>query len=601
MIDIVQIEKNSFPSNKELEEVETAIQKLETSLQIFKKQDSELTERITEFTKLIELKMKEIRESTESIQIPLNLASYKEALELTECLSRSVYRLINIYQDLRRDKEQITSFENTLIDVRESIEYQTAELSEKNREFDRLESRKKAIQEVLDDPNNKKLIEELQRITKRQHEIPEERVKLGEEKGKVETTKSKLEQELSDYKKQLQKDELILELKNQVLGREYQLHYVYQDEELNVDQILNDLKERKASDINRALSNYIEAYNDYRLELLDYRLSTKEIFSPTEELVDTYVNHGLDKEIVNSILNEATRQDMTTIYQGRIINIYKLEECLRQSIIESESYINAQERHLFEDILLKTVGSKIRDKIESSKKWVMRMNEIMQNTQVDSNLSFQLEWKSKMAYTEEELDTKELVRLFKIDAGQLKTEDSEKLITHFRSQIKKELEYSEKLHDSYANIISRVLDYRNWFEFKLFYKRKSGERKELTNRVFFILSGGERAKSMYVPLFAAVYAKLLTSREDALRIIALDEAFAGVDNSNVREMFAILSQLNLDYILTSQALWGDYDSVKSMSICELIKDEVNKVVGIRRYRWNGYSMELLEGLESHNV
>lgn len=217
----------------------------------------------------------------------------------------------------------------------------------------------------------------------------------------------------------------------------------------------------------------------------------------------------------------------------------------------------------------------------------------MYTTQIDSNLSFELEWKSKTAYTEDELDTKELVRLFKIDAGQLDKKDSERLRTHFQSQIKQEQAYSDKTNDSYTNIIFKVLDYRNWFEFKLYYKRKTGERKELTNKVYSVLSGGERAKSMYVPLFASVYAKLLSAKDNALRVIALDEAFAGVDNLNIREMFDILSQLNLDYILTSQSLWGDYDTIKELSICELIKDEIHKAVAVRHYRWNGHSKEIM--------
>ena len=39
------------------------------------------------------------------------------------------------------------------------------------------------------------------------------------------------------------------------------------------------------------------------------------------------------------------------------------------------------------------------------------------------------------------------------------------------------------------------------------------------------------------------------------RLVALDEAFAGVDDANIREIFGIMDSLNLDYILTSQALW----------------------------------------------
>ena len=218
----------------------------------------------------------------------------------------------------------------------------------------------------------------------------------------------------------------------------------------------------------------------------------------------------------------------------------------------------------------------------------------MRNTQIDSNLSFQLEWQSRSSFTEGELDTKELVRLFKIDAGMLNPEDSRKLAKHFESKVKKELEESKEDHISYQEVISRVLDYRNWFEFKLYYKRKGSDKKELTNKVFHVFSGGERAKAMYVPLFASTYAKLLSAESHALRVIALDEAFAGVDEANIREMFSILEQLKLDYILTSQALWGDYDTVKELGICELLKDEALRTVAVRRYKWNGLVKEILE-------
>ena len=43
--------------------------------------------------------------------------------------------------------------------------------------------------------------------------------------------------------------------------------------------------------------------------------------------------------------------------------------------------------------------------------------------------------------------------------------------------------------------------------------------------------------SMYVPLFSAVVAKYAGARQDAPYLISLDEAFAGVDEMNIRDMF----------------------------------------------------------------
>lgn len=583
-----------FPSNKSLEEININITKIITAIDIIFERSKKISEEANRINNDIKVKIEEINKIKENINIPLNLTNYKNALILVEELSKDIITLKNNIETKNTYVEQKDGNEISLESVREEIEYQNEELSEKNKSLGELSSKKKAIDEVLSNPDYKKQIEELKKLTERTKKIPEENNSLREEKGKLENAKEFLDDSLINEEDILIKEKIKLELRQNILEKEYSLNYVYQNEELNTNKIISDLKSRENSDISRAFENYIMAFNNYKQNLLDYRLTTKEIFTNNEELIRKYQEQGLEEKDIVEILNTMSRQDLETTYQGRKLNIYELTECLKAAVEESENYINTQERHLFEDILLKTVGNKIRDRIESSKEWVKKMNEIMRETQIDSNLSFELEWKSKSAFTEEELDTKELVRLFKIDAGQLLEKDSEKLITHFRSQIKKELEFNEKVNDSYSNIIFKVLDYRNWFEFKLYYKRKSGEKKELTNKVFSILSGGERAKSMYVPLFAAVYAKLLNARTSSLRLIALDEAFAGVDNANIREMFNILSELNLDYILTSQSLWGDYDTVKELSICELIKDEIHKAVGVRHYRWNGHSKEILE-------
>ncbi len=585
---------SSFPNNNLLEEINTNITKIITLIDLIFERSKKISEEASKINNDIKIKIEEINKIKENINIPLNLSSYKNALLLVEELSKNILTLKNNIETKNTYNEQKTSNEQSLDSVKEEIEYQNGELLDNNKILGELTSKEKAIEEILSNKDYQKQIEELKRLTKRSKQIPEENNLLREEKGMLESKKETLNTTLKENQEILFKEQLKLELKENILEKEYNLNYVYQDEELNINKIITDLKNRENSDITRAFENYIMAFNNYKQSLLDYRLATKEIFNNNEELIIAYKDKGLEDKEILEILNIMNRQDLETTYQGKKLNIYELTTCLKEAIEESENYITTQERHLFEDILLKTVGNKIRDKIESSSQWVKKMNDIMRQTQIDSNLSFELEWKSKTAFTEEELDTKEIVRLFKIDAGQLPDSDNQKLRQHFQSQINKELEFNEQANDSYSNIIFKVLDYRNWFEFKLYYKRKSGEKKELTNKVFSILSGGERAKSMYVPLFAAVYAKLLNAASSSLRLIALDEAFAGVDNVNIREMFNILSKLNLDYILTSQSLWGDYDTINDLSICELIKDEIHKAVAVRHYRWSGNQLEILE-------
>lgn len=85
----------------------------------------------------------------------------------------------------------------------------------------------------------------------------------------------------------------------------------------------------------------------------------------------------------------------------------------------------------------------------------------------------------------------------------------------------------------------------------------------------------------------------MLAADDALKVIALDEAFAGVDEDNIREMFGILKYLNMNFIINSQVLWGDYDTIDDLSICELIRPQNSQVVTVERYRWNGKYKELI--------
>ncbi len=585
----------SFPKNTYLEEINDKIKIKNIEIETQLKQSNSFIKSINQKNEEIQKLIVNINSIKENITIPLNLISYQTVLRQIETLKDQVNDLENEEKRTNILIDEQNSKKSSIEDLCDKIEDLLGEENERDKKYRELSAQKRAIEEILENPDNKKLIEELEQLTAKIKLIPETNNALREEKGKLKNSVDELQKDIESIVQKLSKEKLIMDLKKYILEKEFNLHYIFKKEDtLDLNKILSNLKHRENNNLTDASNNYFEAFNKYKQELLDYRLTTKKIFTSNEKLIEDYEQKGLEKEEILKVMEYASRDDLETIYQGKKLTLFELNEQLKAAIDESKNYISEQERKLFEDILLKTIGGKIRDKIESSKEWIKRMNEIMKSTQIDSNLSFELEWKSKTAFTEDELDTKELVRLFKIDASQLNKEDSDKLINHFQSRIKKELEFNEKINDSYSNVIFNVLDYRNWFEFKLYYKRKGAERKELTNKVFSVLSGGERAKSMYVPLFAAVYAKLLNAKPESLRLIALDEAFAGVDNANIREMFSILSQLNLDYILTSQSLWGDYDTIKELSICELIKDEVHKAVGVRHYKWNGHAKEILE-------
>ena len=81
---------------------------------------------------------------------------------------------------------------------------------------------------------------------------------------------------------------------------------------------------------------------------------------------------------------------------------------------------------------------------------------------------------------------------------------------------------------------------------------------------------------------------------DAPRLIALDEAFAGVDNRNIRDMFRLMTEFGFNYMMNSQVLWGDCDTVDALAIYQLVRPENARFVTVMPYLWNGKTREMLE-------
>lgn len=585
------IEEGNFPSNDVLEQIQLDISKLTVQESMINKQKNETETKVQELTDEIEEIFKKLIDMKKEINFPLYLETFEEILENINTLTSVISEFEIMLNDYYRYQDQILSKNEQISERNNFIDDLNASLNSINISLAKKEYERNDLDKILNSDEYKDLSAKIIELDKKIKDTQDQRLELKENYGKqVEELKHKeeeLENKVSLYKEMVESTKI----KEEFFKDEYNLTYVENEKNDNTKvlakHILTKLASRKDSDIQNVTDNYYRAYNEYRMALNDYHLVSKTIFDR-----ETPENNILSNDVLNTLYKQNRREDLTATYQGKILNIISLSKALTDAIEENNQIISEQDRHLFEEILLKTVGTKIRERIDSSKAWVKEINQIMKKMQEGSSLSFGLEWRSKSAEAMEELETKELVRIFQIDANMITKADSDKLINHFRSKLKRESELNSE-SDTYSSVIFDVLDYRNWFEFKMTYQRTGENKKELTNKVFSVFSGGEKAKTMYIPLFAAIYAKLMSANNDAPRVIALDEAFAGVDDTNIREMFGILSSLNLDYILTSQALWGDYDTVKALAIAELLRPNNAQSVCVRRYRWNGKYREIV--------
>ncbi|MBD2870801.1 TIGR02680 family protein [Paenibacillus arenilitoris] len=261
-------------------------------------------------------------------------------------------------------------------------------------------------------------------------------------------------------------------------------------------------------------------------------------------------------------------------------------------LTEQENLLSEKDRELFEEIILRSVGKSIRQRIQRAELWLRTMNRLMAERDTSSGLKLQLQWVPKAAQSESEMNSDELVELLRRDAHLLRDDEVERLVGHFRSRVQWAKQGAAEEREALRKHIYEMLDYRSWFQFALRYKKgDEAQYRELTDARFNVLSGGEKAMSMYIPLFAATYSRYADASPDAPKIISLDEAFAGVDDENIRDLFGLLTEMEFDYMMTSQVLWGCYDTVPKLGICEIYRPKDANYVTVLRYRWDGRRLE----------
>lgn len=593
-IEETKLEINNFITNSYIEEILEKLKNIEMTIEWIDKNQKNIEEELQEIDNKIKEIDKEISTDKQGLYVPLNKEMYQNVVIKLSAVLEMLQNLKTSHSSYLNNNELNNSYREHLEDLQANIDYKEADLSEKEQELNVNIHNKKIIEELLETKEYKDQTNKLLKLEKDLQDLLKEKEKLLKEISSLET---KQENGIEKYELEsieLERQSKLSDVYREILIREYNLHYVYEEEITDIEkttkQIINDSKTKKDYSLSETLNNFYASYNHYNLELNDYSLKNITLFNDYEA----------DNDYKTIYMNN-TRADVTAMYQGVKVNIIELSKRINDDIEENKHLISKQDRHLFEDILLNTVGEKIRNRISSSNEWVKKINNIMSTMQENSALGFKLLWKSAPPTSDDEVDVREIVKILNMPLDALKETDKEKLTNHFRSKINKAEELYKDSYVSFYKIIEDVLDYRSWFTFQLLYQRKGMAQKELTDKTFSKFSGGERAKSMYIPLFASVYTKLNMARENSLRVIALDEAFAGVDESNIREMFGILNYLNLDFIINSQVLWGDYDTIKDLSICEIIRPNNSNVITVDRFRWNGkYKEQVIDRSEHEN-
>ncbi len=570
-----------FPKGEDLALAVKVCDTLEKKIEAFETQIGTLSQEAVKVkAKASELRI-EISSICHKLSLEGKLTVFKEALDMMKDYYEQIIGLENLHKEYLRICDG-------LLMLGEQIEENLAFMDEVMYDLNVQEKSKRlALSEIqncneqLELSNYEQIKEKLDYCVKRLSEIPDELERIAENKGLLKGNIENLREEINSLGSRLQELETNLGLSEIAFWGEFLLGYTNiptktENEDMYsfAKRVVKGLETQENKSSVDFLSSLQSQFYANLGELSEYRLFMKDIYPGTE----------LDS-------SKTRRQAIYGKYQGKQVEFNILLTNLTNDIELQENLVRDSDRELFEDILANTISKKIRSKIYRSEDWVAKMNTLMSNMNTSSGLTLSLMWKKKKAEQEEQLDTRELVELLKKDAKVMHEEEFQKLSMHFHSKIEEARRLlSEKGNDKSFHIIMReVLDYRKWFEFQLHYQKSGENKRELTNNAFFTLSGGEKAMAMYVPLFSAVVAKYQSARSDAPRLISLDEAFAGVDETNIRDMFKLMVELDFEFIINSQILWGDYDTVPNLAIYQLLRPENAKFVTVIPYHWNGMS------------
>ncbi|PEK93301.1 TIGR02680 family protein [Bacillus mycoides] len=608
-LDLLDDEYHNLPDRNGILELNQALNRNEQSIKdIFQTKLDSVREKLTTLQNEMDTMTRRIQAEADFTEIPLTSEAFSQVRDEMHHYDRHLNQMKLAYTELKSIQQSMDSYNIQKQSLLEDVDNLSVEISSHENELQNIEVQINVIIEEMERSGLLDNERQIQEYMKELHSIPDKKDNLRKELVKEEG-------------KNLQLDEKI-----NFMIKEQGVREVIRDAWETYFSSLVKLGENDT--LRRIAEEYLELARDYLVgkedlknlrtrsekELLNEFYKSRQAIAQYSPILDECTSNIEDNLVIPSELEEL---NLDTEW-GNLISLrkYKLAleiqvngivkrrepryvlSVLKERMDLQRANLNERDKRMYEEILLGSIGRTIKRKIVQTKDWVKNLNEIMMNINTGGGLQFGIKWMPLKATTEEELNTREIVRLLDIDAPLLKPEDREKLIDHFRSKI--ETRKLEQGLGQYTGLdlketFKEILDYRKWFKFQLVSKYvNEGEFTLVDQDKFGKFSGGGRALALYIPILAAISSCYGEAHYDSPRIISMDEVWAGIDNKNINEMYKLLEELEFDFISNSQFVSGCSPALKGLSIYELIRPKNSKEINFGRYIWNGRYKEYVK-------
>ncbi|PDP88654.1 TIGR02680 family protein [Glycomyces fuscus] len=285
------------------------------------------------------------------------------------------------------------------------------------------------------------------------------------------------------------------------------------------------------------------------------------------------VDHDLGASgVITVFVNDETGRNPVSAF-ARVI---------AERVREQGALLREEERGVLEDELLTGIAQQIHERVRVARDLVASMDGDTRSRPMSSGTRIGIRWSRSDRVTEHQATAARLVR-----------RDTDGLgpsgLTQLREVLREMIREHHAAHPraTYKQVLSAVLDYRTWYRFELRLAVPGQEEVKLTKNKHEQMSGGEKSAAIHLPLFAAANALYTSAAPTCPRMVALDEAFAGIDDRYKPELMGLTVTFDLDMFMTGHDLWVHYDSVPMAAHYDMHHDKGAHTVSAMLMLWDG--------------
>jgi len=253
---------------------------------------------------------------------------------------------------------------------------------------------------------------------------------------------------------------------------------------------------------------------------------------------------------------------------------------IAERAVDQGVLLEERERKVLEDELLAALAQQIHGRVIAARDLTKDMNSDTRSKPMSSGIAVGIRWAQSDKITELQRATSRL-----LERDSLGPERIAELRGLLREMIR---EYrASHPRATYREALANVLDYRSWHAFELLLIQPGEPEVRLTRARHSVMSGGEKSAAIHLPLFAAANALYSSAKDHCPRMIALDEAFVGIDERYKPDLFGLAVKFDLDLFMTGHDLWVTTATVPMIAHYDMLHDKTTRTVSSLLMLWDG--------------